>query len=1191
MPSALVASVLEELTKALGPIERALEAPSELSELIARFGWRAPPGTFSIDDLQGLSDLRQDIDQVRRLVVAAAEADDDAEATEVVSQAIDLVRSVFAKVRVLTAESPDPLPFPFDRPEFWATFPVELADDLLPQYLQSYKPLAYALFLLLGVIDEAVVDSGGAPGRIPYRRRTMRWGELGNLLEPSDVLRGLYGWGTDALEANLLLERLQLIASSLGILASIRHPRPDLLDAYYPAGNPHRASARELRLVFFGGSATADGSAPYELALSVLPVPPAGSTARPRGFAVFPSVVGTLPPTVDLGALKFEARGGFEIDRGVSFQVTAAGATAQTDVDGAVDAKLIAEYVPSVPLVVLGTPGSHRLELSDVVFGVDARGSLSDVDLRVVGGANAGRVVIDTSSSDGFMKRVFGEQPQILEFSALMEWSSATGVHFKGSAALRISIPLRVTLGPVELQTLHLDVGAADSGFQIAPTLDLGALLGPVAVAVEGIGFSLTASHAAGGGSSGTFGDLHLDLAFKPPTGAGLAVSAGAVTGGGFIRHDPATGSYAGILDLKFSDIGLVAIGIITTKFPGTNKQGFALFINIGVTFSPPIALPYNFSLQGCGGLCAVNRTMDTEALRSGLRNKTLDAILFPEDPILNANKIISDSERVFPIEEGRFVVGPVAKLGWGAKGLLTANLAIVLELPAPLVIALLGQVKVRVPQSDEAKVKLNLDFLGVLEIEKKTLSFDATLYDSKILVYDLSGDSALRMRWGANPQFAMSVGGFHPKFNAPANFPSLRRLTLALRSTSSFDLSCKMYHALTSNTLQFGARLDIHAEACGASLDGDLSFDTLLQFSPLEFEVGVSGGVAARYKGHRIASVRLSCDLSGPNPWHAKGKAEVSVMCWDVTARFNKTWGSDEKARLAKVDPLDPFLAELAEVGNWSASLLPRRTIVETLKSLEAPNVAPSDDETSEPDSDRPQFLAHPAGALEFRQRLLPLDMKLEKFRNADVKNHSRFDVRLELGDEAAAPAATDADPCPPPELGRADTEVKEHFARAQFKSLSKSERLSKPSFERFRAGVQVGPTLARVDGCVQECELEYESILIMPDGVRERTVALSRNWTTIKRMLAAAALRRAGLRNKRMGKFALGEPGRVQLDDEAYVVVDRATLRRVTVVHPADAPPLNQTQAEDLLDEAVVEHLVGPGSCLVVPAFEEVA
>src|SRR5262249_21277956 len=142
------------------------------------------------------------------------------------------------------------------------------------------------------------------------------------------------------------------------------------------------------------------------------------------------------------------------------------------------------------------------------------------------------------------------------------------------------------------------------------------------------------------------FGPMGVRFVPVPPTGAGIAVSASTVTGGGFLDHDEAMGRYVGMLNLKFSEIGLVAIGIITTKLPG---GGFALFINIGVTFSPPITLPYNFNLQGCGGLCAVNRTMDTEALRAGLRNKTLDSILFPEDPILNADKIISDSERVFP--------------------------------------------------------------------------------------------------------------------------------------------------------------------------------------------------------------------------------------------------------------------------------------------------------------------------------------------------------------------------------------------------------------------------------------------------------------------------------------------------------------------------------------------------------------
>jgi hypothetical protein len=39
---------------------------------------------------------------------------------------------------------------------------------------------------------------------------------------------------------------------------------------------------------------------------------------------------------------------------------------------------------------------------------------------------------------------------------------------------------------------------------------------------------------------------------------------------------------------------------------------------------------PYNFNLAGCGGLLAPNRSMDVEALCSGLKNRTLDSILFP---------------------------------------------------------------------------------------------------------------------------------------------------------------------------------------------------------------------------------------------------------------------------------------------------------------------------------------------------------------------------------------------------------------------------------------------------------------------------------------------------------------------------------------------------------------------------------
>ena len=46
-----------------------------------------------------------------------------------------------------------------------------------------------------------------------------------------------------------------------------------------------------------------------------------------------------------------------------------------------------------------------------------------------------------------------------------------------------------------------------------------------------------------------------------------------------------------------------------------------------------------------------------------------------------------------------------------------------------------------------------------------------------------LYGDMALRLSWGDNPSFALSVGGLNPHFQPPPGFPTLKRLTNLLSS------------------------------------------------------------------------------------------------------------------------------------------------------------------------------------------------------------------------------------------------------------------------------------------------------------------------------------------------------------------------------------------------------------------------
>ncbi|GAB3960418.1 hypothetical protein GCM10027614_82230 [Micromonospora vulcania] len=59
---------------------------------------------------------------------------------------------------------------------------------------------------------------------------------------------------------------------------------------------------------------------------------------------------------------------------------------------------------------------------------------------------------------------------------------------------------------------------------------------------------------------------------------------------------------------------------------------------------------------------------MNVQALRDGARSGVLDSILFPVDPVARATKVISDVEAVFPVAPGRFVIGLMARIGWGAR-------------------------------------------------------------------------------------------------------------------------------------------------------------------------------------------------------------------------------------------------------------------------------------------------------------------------------------------------------------------------------------------------------------------------------------------------------------------------------------------------------------------------------------------
>ena len=106
----------------------------------------------------------------------------------------------------------------------------------------------------------------------------------------------------------------------------------------------------------------------------------------------------------------------------------------------------------------------------------------------------------------------------------------------------------------------------------------------------------------------------------------------------------------------------------------------------------------------------------------------------------------------------------------------------------------------------------------------------------------------ALRIGWGAQKIFVISVGGFHPAFHeVPSDLSGMKRMTIALLSGQNPRLTAQTYFAITSNTVQSGARVELYAAAGGFNIYGFLGYDLLVQFLPLHFVADIEAGLALR--------------------------------------------------------------------------------------------------------------------------------------------------------------------------------------------------------------------------------------------------------------------------------------------------------------------------------------------------------
>jgi hypothetical protein len=1022
-------SILTQAALALAPL-RAVKTADQATALFRKLGYEIPAGALA-NELSSLSSSAGGlVDAVRALTAANDETSTAAAIADLLTRLdgmVGVIQQLHDQIKASAAGSIPNL----------EELPRRLTDFLLLDFFDRQRPELHASLHLLGLIEYEPTPAKGQPVRL------INWDRFPRIFsDPMQIANDTYHWETE-FDFDTFLVRLDRMMRAAGLPGGI-YPQSDA--AHTALGNTS-ANLRELRFPIFQKGFTAETYSQFGITFS----PAEAVDGKRPGFALLPYLMGASAfdfAVCDRGQLTFKSTSDIT---GVGIVIRPPlEAESLLNVTTAMNASInIAEKPEKAQeLILFGSAGATRLAVQGLGINWFVAEQQGKLDLGVQAQIQAVRLVVDGEDADGFLQKILSGIHVKAEASVSCGMTLLTGFTFSGGAKLAIDIPAHIQLGPVTIQGLRLALQPADDRLRLEAGAVFDFALGPLELVIQDVGLRTDLEF-----HPGNIGPANLEIGFKPPTGGGVKVDSPFVTGGGFLFFDSDQHQYGGVLQLNVEGITVTGIGLITTRLPNGAK-GFSFVVIITAEGFNPIQLGLGFTLTKIGGLLAINRTCDQDFLREGIKSNTLKDLLFPTDPIKNAPQIFGLLNQAFPPQEGNYLFGPVVQICWGTPALVTMDLALILELGRRTRLLILGRLAALLPSEKEDLIRLQMNALGVIDFDQGSISIDAVLYDSRLVhQFPLTGSMALRLNWGAAPVFALSVGGFHPAFKAPPNFPALERVSISFSDTSDFRLRAEGYFAITANTMQWGAKAELFAKSGGFSVEGHIGYDVLIQFDPFGFVADFSASVQLKHGGTNLFKLQADGELAGPRPLHVKGKVTFEIFWCDFTISFSRTLISGEAPPPpAPITVMDRLQAALRNPANWSGQLSEsQRRLVTITDSNTAGAVG-----------------LHPLGRLGVKQNVVPLEVEIAKFgdakpADANIFNISGFSVN---GNSVHFDRVSD------------------FFAPAQFLNLSDDEKLTAPSFEPMVAGVSAGDDsfifTADPEDIISDDAIVFETIIL---------------------------------------------------------------------------------------------------------------
>ena len=425
---------------------------------------------------------------------------------------------------------------------------------------------------------------------------------------------------------------------------------------------------------------------------------------------------------------------------------------------------------------------------------------------------------------------------------------------------------------------------------------------------------------------------------------------------GGLSKNPGPPVEYDGLLSADIAGRGFTVVGGYAR--PADSQGNFTslfIFVSLPITLGGP---PFLF-VTGLGGGAGYNRKLippsDLNQIPDFFLVSAIDDASLANNPM---GALVSMGRAVPPVRGGYWLAAGVR---FNSYVVVNTVAVAYVALDRGFEVGILGLSRMQLPAPGVEIVNIELALKARYSTADQILSIQAQLTDHSWLFSEdcqLTGGFAFFI-WFAQGHFVLTMGGYHPSFQKPPEFPDVPRLGFHWQVFDGVQIKGESYFAITSSAFMCGGRLEATASLDGVRAWFTAHVDILIQWDPFHYDflggiqVGVSLTIEVCFFG---ACASVSITISRGADIHVFGPPFHVDLTFDAyITSITLSFGGDPLP-VAPTLPWATFRDKYLISGNPENTWVGVR-VIRGLLASEPPGAQPSPGSQAQPWKMNPEF------------------------------------------------------------------------------------------------------------------------------------------------------------------------------------------------------------------------------------------